>query len=144
MELVAEAGGIKYYADSKATNVGAAAAALEGLEAKAVLIAGGRDKGGDYGPLRDQLEAKGRAVVLIGEAADRIEGAVSPVVSCHRAESLEAAVALARGLAEPGDAVLLAPACSSFDMFRNYLERGEVFARAVKSLVDAGGSHDVH
>jgi UDP-N-acetylmuramoylalanine--D-glutamate ligase len=131
--FVAEIGGVRYYDDSKGTNVGAAVAALRGLaEARAVLIAGGRDKLGDYAPLVEALRDRGRALVLLGEAADRIAAAAAGAVPIARAGSMEEAVRLSRELALPGDAVLLSPACSSFDMFRSYAHRGDVFARAVK------------
>lgn len=133
--LVAEIGGVRFYDDSKATNVGAAVAALEGLEEdRAVLIAGGRDKLGDYAPLVAALAARARALVLIGEAADRIAAAAGDVLPVHRAASLEEAVARAAELAEAGDAVLLSPACSSYDMFESYKARGEAFSRAVAAL----------
>jgi UDP-N-acetylmuramoylalanine--D-glutamate ligase len=132
--LVAEIGGVRYYDDSKGTNVGASVAALRGLvEARAVLIAGGRDKLGAYDPLVAALREKGRALVLIGEAADRIEAVARGVLPVARAASMEEAVRMARKLALPGDAVLLSPACSSFDMFRDYRDRGDVFVRAVRA-----------
>jgi UDP-N-acetylmuramoylalanine--D-glutamate ligase len=133
--LVAEIDGVRYYDDSKGTNVGAAVAALRGLaEARAVLIAGGRDKLGEYGPLVAALRDKGRALVVLGEAADRIEAAARGVLPVSRASTMEDAVRTARELAQRGDAVLLSPACSSFDMFRGYAHRGDVFTRAVKDL----------
>jgi UDP-N-acetylmuramoylalanine--D-glutamate ligase len=135
MSLVAEIGGVRFYDDSKATNVGAAVTALSGIsEPRAVLIAGGRDKLGSYEPLVSALGRKGRAVVLIGEAADRIETAVRGAVPVARAATMDDAVKRARALAEPGDAVLLSPACSSFDMFESYADRGDRFAAAVRSL----------
>lgn len=138
MAFVAEVGGVRFYDDSKGTNVGAAVTALAGLEEdKAVLVAGGRDKGGSYGPLVDALVAKGRAVVVLGEAADAIAAAVGDRLPVERASSMDDAVRRARALARPGDAVLLSPACSSFDMFRDYAHRGDEFARAVRSLVEA-------
>jgi len=133
--LVGEIGGVRWYDDSKGTNVGASVTALLGLdEPRAVLIAGGRDKLGDYAPLVDALRDKGRALVLIGEAADRIEAAARGAAPIRRAGSMDEAVRIAREFALPGDAVLLSPACSSFDMFRDYKERGDVFARAVREL----------
>jgi UDP-N-acetylmuramoylalanine--D-glutamate ligase len=133
--FVAEIAGVRYYDDSKGTNVGAAVSALKGLEeARVVLIAGGRDKHGDYGPLAAELRAKGRAVVLIGEAANRIAAAVAGQVETARASSMVEAVALASSLANRGDAVLLSPACSSFDMFRDYKDRGDAFVHAVRAL----------
>ncbi len=138
MVKVAAIGGVAYYDDSKATNVGATVAALDGLAPEVeriVLIAGGKDKGGDYAPMVDRLRACGRAVVLIGEARPIIEralaGAPYPV---EAAESMQDAVGRAQRLAQPGDAVLLAPACASFDMFRSYAHRGDVFAAAVQKL----------
>src|SRR5262249_2767797 len=121
--LVAERDGVRYYDDSKGTNVGAAVAALRGLApARAVLIGGGRDKFGDYAPLVAALRERGRALVLIGEAADRIEEAARGVLPIIRAASMGEAVRASRELAQPGDAVLLSPACSSFDMFLDYKE----------------------
>ncbi|MBK9258894.1 MAG: UDP-N-acetylmuramoyl-L-alanine--D-glutamate ligase [Polyangiaceae bacterium] len=133
--LVGEVGGVRYYDDSKGTNVGASVAALRGLEeSKAVLIAGGRDKLGDYRPLVEALRDRGRALVVIGEAADRIAAAAEGFVPTHRANSMPDAVRIARSLAQAGDAVLLSPACSSFDMFRDYKDRGDSFVRAVREM----------
>lgn len=137
MALVREVFGVRFYDDSKGTNVGAAVTALRGLEeARAVLIAGGRDKLGSYQPLADALSEKGRAVVVIGEAADRIADAVGRAVPVARAGSMAEAVQVALGLAQPGDAVLLSPACSSYDMFKDYVDRGNRFAAAVRALGD--------
>jgi UDP-N-acetylmuramoylalanine--D-glutamate ligase len=142
MARVAEIRGVTYFDDSKATNVGAAVAALDGLrgiEGKVVLLAGGKDKGGSYAPLRACMEREGRALVLFGEAAPLIEQALTssslPIV---RVSTMEEAVRRAADLAREGDAVLLAPACASFDMFRSYAHRGEVFAHAVRGLEEAG------
>lgn len=138
MALVRELGRVRFYDDSKGTNVGAAVTALAGLEEpKAVLIAGGRDKLGSYGPLVEALQKKGRAVVVIGEAASRIADAVGGRVPVARAASMAEAVRVARSLAEPGDAVLLSPACSSYDMFADYVDRGNQFAAAVNALEEA-------
>ncbi|MBI2893036.1 MAG: UDP-N-acetylmuramoyl-L-alanine--D-glutamate ligase [Deltaproteobacteria bacterium] len=131
MQLVACREEVSYWDDSKATNVGAAVKALEGICGRAVLIAGGRDKGGDYGPLRDQVERKARAVVLIGEAADKMAEVLRGAAEVVRATDMRDAVRRARSLAMPGDAVLLAPACSSYDMFEDYVERGNVFRSVV-------------
>ncbi len=137
--LVGEVDGVRYYDDSKGTNVGAAFAALMGLlEPKAVLIAGGRDKLGSYDLLVQGLRVKGRALVLIGEAAARIADAARGALPIERAASMADAVAAARRLAQPGDAVLLSPACSSFDMFRDYKDRGDQFARAVQAMMGVG------
>jgi UDP-N-acetylmuramoylalanine--D-glutamate ligase len=135
--FVAEVGGVRYYDDSKGTNVGAAVAALKGLvEERIVLIAGGRDKHGAYGPLAEELGRKGRGLVLIGEAADRIAAETKGRVPQARASSMAEAVSLAASLAQAGDAVLLSPACSSFDMFRDYADRGRRFKDEVKRLRD--------
>jgi UDP-N-acetylmuramoylalanine--D-glutamate ligase len=141
MALAGAVRGVRFYDDSKATNVGAAVTALLGLtEPRAVLIAGGRDKLGSYAPLVQALAQKGRAVVVIGEAAERIAEAVGSSLPLVRAASMEEAVARAFELAEPGDAVLLSPACSSFDMFDGYADRGERFVRAVSALPEASGA----
>lgn len=130
---VASFDGVTFYDDSKGTNVGATVAALEGLEhERVVLIAGGRDKHGSYEPLVAALKSKGRGLVLIGEAAERIESAVGNAVPVRRASTMDEAVEIAQSMAHVGDAVLLSPACSSFDMFRNYGHRGDAFALAVK------------
>ncbi|HVX94832.1 MAG TPA: UDP-N-acetylmuramoyl-L-alanine--D-glutamate ligase, partial [Polyangia bacterium] len=141
MELVAKAGGVLYYDDSKGTNVGAVVAALDGFPRPVVLIAGGRDKGGDYAPLAEAMRRVGRGAVLIGEAADKLEAALSPVVPVVRASTMDDAVIAAAGVAQQGDAVVLSPACSSFDMFRDYAHRAQVFRAAVERLAveEAGG-----
>ena len=126
---------VRFYDDSKGTNVGASVTAVRGIsEEKVVLIAGGRDKGGSYGPLVDALRERGRAAVLIGEAAGLIEAAIGDAVPVRTAASMAEAVALSAEHARPGDAVLLSPACSSFDMFRDYKDRGDAFVRAVMEL----------
>jgi len=132
---VAEVAGVTYYDDSKGTNVGATVAAVRGLpEKRVVLIAGGRDKLGSYEPLVEALRDRGRAAVLIGEAAPRLAEAIGDAVAIGHAASMDEAVAVASAMAQPGDAVLLSPACSSFDMFRDYKHRGEVFVAAVRAL----------
>jgi UDP-N-acetylmuramoylalanine--D-glutamate ligase len=131
MELVADAAGVAYYDDSKGTNVGAVVAALDGFPRPVVLIAGGRDKGGDYAPLAEVLARVGRAAILIGEAADKMETAFRGHVAVQRARTMDDAVAAARSRAQAGDAVVLSPACSSFDMFRDYAHRAEAFRAAV-------------
>ena len=130
LELVATRGGVQWYDDSKGTNVGATIAALRGLGRKAVLILGGEGKGQDFSPLRAPVRAFASHVLLIGRDAPLIE----KVTGGERCASLEAAVARAADLARPGEAVLLSPACASFDMFRDYKHRGEVFASAVRAL----------
>jgi UDP-N-acetylmuramoylalanine--D-glutamate ligase len=138
MALVRELSGVRFYDDSKGTNVGASVTALRGLrESKGVLIAGGRDKHGSYAPLVDALRERGRAVVLLGEAAPKIFDAIGGALTVEHADDMEDAVRRAYRLAEPGDAVLLSPACSSFDMFKSYAERGDRFSAAVKALTEA-------
>ena len=136
VELVAERGdGVRYYDDSKGTNVGATVAALDGLSSPVVLIAGGDGKGQDFSPLADVLARHARAVVLIGRDAARIEAAVAGCgVPLEHAVDLERAVERADALAQAGDVVLLSPACASLDMFRNYAHRAEVFVGAVRRL----------
>ena len=135
MARVALVHGVTFYDDSKGTNVGASVTALRGLsEARGVLIAGGRDKQGAYEPLVRALEAKGRAVIVLGEAAERIATAVGSRVPLERALDMDDAVNKAFSRAEPGDAVLLSPACSSFDMFKSYADRGDRFVSSVQSL----------
>lgn len=135
MAFVEEIESVRFYDDSKGTNVGASVTALLGLmEDKAVLIAGGRDKHGSYEPLVEALVQKGRALVVMGEAAERICEAVADRVPTVRARNMSEAVARALELAAPGDAVLLSPACSSFDMFKSYADRGDQFAAAVRAL----------
>jgi UDP-N-acetylmuramoylalanine--D-glutamate ligase len=135
MARVRQRAGVSYYDDSKGTNVGASVTAVRGLvEPRCVLIAGGRDKHGSYQPLVEALAEKGRALVVLGEAAERIADAAVNVVPILRAKDMQEAVQLAASAAQAGDAVLLSPACSSFDMFSGYAERGDVFARAVSAL----------
>jgi UDP-N-acetylmuramoylalanine--D-glutamate ligase len=135
MALAGELGGVRFYDDSKGTNVGASVTALLGLsEERGVLIAGGRDKHGSYEPLARALAEKGRALVVLGEAAERIRNAVGSGLPVEHAATLDEAVQRAFRLARPGDAVLLSPACSSFDMFKSYAERGNRFVAAVKRL----------
>jgi len=136
VEPVARRGdGVVFYDDSKGTNVGATLAALEGLGKRVVLIAGGDGKGQDFSPLRDAVARHARAVLLIGRDAAVIDAALSGSdVPTERAADLDVAVARAAELAQPGDAVLLSPACASLDMFRNYAHRAEVFIAAVRRL----------
>ena len=135
VQPVAQARGVRFYDDSKGTNVGASVAALEGFDVPVVLIAGGDGKGQDFAPLAPAVSEHARAVVLIGRDADAIAMAlVSTGIRLERAATMEAAVEEAFALAKPGDAVLLSPACASFDMFRNYGHRGDVFAAAAQAL----------
>jgi UDP-N-acetylmuramoylalanine--D-glutamate ligase len=134
MTLIGRRGDVSYFDDSKGTNVGAVVAALTGFPQPVVLIAGGRDKGGSYEPLRIAMKGVGRGAVVIGEAADRIAQGLEGVVPVVHAATMEDAVAAATRMALPGDAVVLSPACSSFDMFKNYEQRGEVFRAAVQKI----------
>lgn len=135
MVFVRERSSVRYYDDSKGTNVGASVTAVRGMrETKVVLIAGGKDKGGSYEPLADAMRERGRAAVLIGEATPLVARALDGVVPIATATDMTDAVRKAADLAAPGDAVLLSPACSSFDMFKDYKERGDVFVRAVMEL----------
>lgn len=127
--------GVDFINDSKGTNVGASVAALEGMGQPVVLIAGGLGKGQDFAPLAQAVAHHARAVVLIGQDADLIAGALGEAaLPVERADSLDDAVSRALALAEPGDAVVLSPACASMDMFRNYGHRGDAFVDAVQSL----------
>ncbi|MFZ5594681.1 MAG: UDP-N-acetylmuramoyl-L-alanine--D-glutamate ligase [Pseudomonadota bacterium] len=130
-QWVAEKDGVAWYNDSKGTNVGATLAALQGMPGKVVLIAGGLGKGADFTPLRQAAASKARAVVLIGRDAPLIEQALAGVAPVMHAKDMQDAVAQAHHLAQPGDVVLLSPACASFDMFSGYEERGQIFADAV-------------
>jgi UDP-N-acetylmuramoylalanine--D-glutamate ligase len=133
-QWVRERHGVAWYDDSKGTNVGATLAALQGLPGKTVLIAGGVGKDADFTPLGSAIQAKARAVVLIGRDAPLIAKIIDSEVPVHYASTMEEAVQWAADYALPGDNVLLSPACASFDMFKNYGHRGEVFSAAVRSL----------
>ena len=136
LQKVAAIGGVVFFDDSKGTNVGATVAALSGMSCPVVLIAGGDGKGQDFAPLAAPVANRARAVVLIGRDAGLIAKALSgsgaPIT---QAQDMDEAVRYAHALSRPGDAVLLSPACASFDMFRNYVHRGEAFAAAVENLV---------
>ena len=135
VQKVAEVGGVAFYDDSKGTNVGATVAALMSMTSRIVLIAGGEGKGQDFSPLRDAVAKKAKGVVVIGRDGDRIAAAVeaSGVAIVHAA-SMHDAVRAGFSLAQAGDAVMLSPACASFDMFRNYEHRAEVFVEEVRAL----------
>lgn len=134
MELVATVNGVAYYNDSKGTNVGSVVKSLESFPGPITLIAGGRDKGGEYGPLAGLVRERVSRLILLGEAKERIREALGHLADTILVGSLEEAVQEAHRLARPGEIVLFSPACSSFDMFRNYEERGERFAELVRSL----------
>ncbi len=137
LEFVAQVAGVDYYNDSKATNVDATIKALESFPANIHLILGGKDKGSDYTVLNDLLRARVKRVYTIGAAAAKIESHIQSAAEIDHAETLENAVQRASASAVPGDIVLLAPACSSFDQFQNYEHRGSVFKDAVRSLASA-------
>jgi UDP-N-acetylmuramoylalanine--D-glutamate ligase len=134
MELVAEIGGVRFVNDSKATNVEAALRSVESFEAGLVPIMGGRFKGGDLRLLREPLAARAKAVVAIGEARPLLREALEGAVDVREAASLDSAIEQAYALAKPAGVVLLAPACASFDQFRDYAERGRKFKEAVLKL----------
>ncbi|WP_312244556.1 UDP-N-acetylmuramoyl-L-alanine--D-glutamate ligase [Stutzerimonas nitrititolerans] len=137
-QWVGERAGVSYYDDSKATNVGAALAAIDGLGAdidgKLVLIAGGDGKGADFSALREPIARYCREVILLGRDAGRLASVLQDAVALKQVQGLEEAVQRAAEYALPGDAVLLSPACASLDMFRNFEERGRLFAAAVEAL----------
>jgi UDP-N-acetylmuramoylalanine--D-glutamate ligase len=139
-EVVRKAHGVTFIDDSKATNPGAAARAIAGVDGAIVWIAGGRDKGLDFGELVEVVNAHVRAAVLIGEAAETLAARLGPGIELRHAESIEAAVEAAAGIARAGDVVLLAPACASQDQFRDYAERGERFCDAALQWQPQEGS----
>jgi UDP-N-acetylmuramoylalanine--D-glutamate ligase len=139
LEHVATVNGVEYYNDSKATNVDATIKALESFPGNIHLILGGKDKGSDYSVLNDLLKERVKRVYTIGAAAAKIESQIKGAETTH-AETLENAIRSAASVAKPGDVVLLAPACASFDQFRNYEHRGKVFKEVVKALAQAGKS----
>lgn len=133
-QFVCETDGVTWINDSKGTNVGATLSAVLGLAGPIILIAGGQGKGADFSPLAAAVKDKVRAAVLMGEDAALIEQALADVVPVSRVASMEDAVTKARTLAQPGDTVLLSPACASFDMFSGFEARGEAFMAAVRAL----------
>lgn len=143
LEYVTAINGVSFYDDSKATNISAVARALEFFDKPVVLIMGGRDKGGDYLFLRETVAKHVKQLVLIGEAQGKITSALERVVRTESVYSIEEAVQAACQMAEPGDVVLLSPACSSFDMFQSYKQRGNMFRRAVErqNLLKKTGNH---
>ena len=136
-EKVREVRGIQFIDDSKGTNVGATVAALSGMSGPVVLIAGGDGKGQDFTPLAAAVAQRARAVVLIGRDAQRIAHALADsAVPLEHARDMDEAVAMAFAASTPGCAVVLSPACASYDMFRNYSHRAEVFVAAVQRLAE--------
>ena len=134
LEHVATVRGVEYYNDSKATNVDATIKALESFPANIHIILGGKDKGSDYTVLNDLLRARAKRVYTIGAAAQKIESQIKGAAEIVHAETLENAIKRATDAAQPGDIVLLAPACASFDQFRNYEHRGRVFKEVVAEI----------
>jgi UDP-N-acetylmuramoylalanine--D-glutamate ligase len=134
LEFVSEIGGVRYYNDSKATNVDATLKAIDAFPGRILVILGGKDKGSDYTVLQKPLREKAILALLIGAAAEKIEKQISGSVALERAETLERAVETASHAARRGDVVLLAPACASFDQFQNYEHRGRVFKDLVRQL----------
>ena len=134
LEFVAEIGGVEFFNDSKATNVDAALKAIEAFPGPLIVILGGKDKGSPYAPLVEPLRQRARTAILIGAAAEKIASDFGDAVPYIHAERLERAVELAASASQAGDTVLLAPACSSFDQFENYEQRGRVFKELVRSL----------
>lgn len=134
LEFVAEINGVKFYNDSKATNVDSTIKALEAFDKGVIVILGGKDKGSDYAPLVPLIQARCEHVILIGAATEIIASALANTKPLHRAITMQDAVQLGAKLARTGDIVLLAPACASFDMFDNYEHRGRVFKSAVMEL----------
>jgi UDP-N-acetylmuramoylalanine--D-glutamate ligase len=133
-EFVREVNGVRYFNDSKATSVEAVWYALQAFDRPLVLMLGGRDKGNDYTRILDLVRTNVRAIVAMGESADKVEKAFSGVKPVRRAGSIDEAVILAQSLAQSGDVVLLSPACASFDWFEDYEQRGRVFKELVKNL----------
>jgi UDP-N-acetylmuramoylalanine--D-glutamate ligase len=134
LEFVRAAGGVEYYNDSKATNVDATRKALEAFSGNVIVILGGKDKGSDYGTLAELLRQRAKLVLLIGAAAEKIASQIGGAVPVEFAGTVDRAVAIAAGRAKPGDTVLLAPACASFDQFDNFEHRGRVFRERVMAL----------
>jgi UDP-N-acetylmuramoylalanine--D-glutamate ligase len=136
MQRVAEIRGVVWVNDSKATNIGACAAALQGYDQKVILIAGGDAKGADMGELVPSIEEKAKSVVLMGKDAELIEQALNGCVPVYKAENMLQAVTIAASIAKPEDSVLLSPACASLDQYKNYQDRGDQFTAAVLGLLD--------
>ena len=139
IEFVRTVSGVSFYNDSKATNVDATMKAIDAFDQPLWIILGGKDKDSDYTVMREALRKKARAALLIGKAADKIAGHLGDSVPLIRAETIDRAVALSYEQAAPGDVVLLAPACASFDQFTGYEQRGRVFKSLVNELVEKSG-----
>jgi len=140
LEFVAEIGGVRYYNDSKATNVDATLKALEAFPGRILIVLGGKDKGSDYTVLQKPLREKAILALLIGAASEKIEKQIAGSVAIEHAGTIERAVEISSHAARPGDVVLLAPACASFDQFENYEHRGRVFKDLVHQLEQPAAS----
>ena len=134
LEKVTSVRGVDFYDDSKATNVDATSKSIQSFERNIILILGGRDKGGDFNKLRKPVKENVKRIILLGEAKEKIRTALKGIVPMETVSSIKEAVSLGYSRAKPQEVVLLAPACTSFDMFQNFEERGEVFKREVLSL----------
>jgi UDP-N-acetylmuramoylalanine--D-glutamate ligase len=134
LEFVREMEGIRFYNDSKGTNVGSVVKSLQSFSEPIILVAGGKDKKGDLTPLKDLIERHVKRLILIGEAKERMERELGGLTDTTTARNMEEAVTLAYQSAKKGEVILLSPACSSFDMFKDYEERGRVFKEAVNRL----------
>jgi len=139
LEKVSTVGGVDFYDDSKATNVDATSKSIQSFDRNIILILGGRDKGSDFKELRKPVKEKVKKVILLGEAKEKIKTALRDTVPMETVSSLKEAVRFSYSQAKTGEVVLLAPACTSFDMFQNFEERGEVFKQAVLSLEERLG-----
>ncbi|MCF8067307.1 MAG: UDP-N-acetylmuramoyl-L-alanine--D-glutamate ligase [Desulfobacterales bacterium] len=138
VQYVETVNGVEFYDDSKATNIDAVIRALEGFDAPVILIMGGRDKGGNYRCMASMIKSKVKKLIIMGEATNKIKEAVGNKVPSQAVKSMSEAVDMATGYSDPGDIVLLSPACSSFDMYNNYSERGDDFSKEVKRLKHYG------
>ena len=134
LEFVREIGGVRFYNDSKGTNVGSVVKSLQSFSEPVILIAGGKDKNGDLSPLKELVRKQVKHLILMGEAKERMNHELGGLTDTALAKTMEEAVSLARQKAKGGEVVLLSPACSSFDMFKDYKERGKVFKEAVHRL----------
>ena len=134
LEFVREIEGVRFYNDSKGTNVGSVVKSLQSFSEPVILIAGGKDKNGDLSPLKELVQKQVKYLILVGEAKERMNHELGCLTDTVMAKTMEEAVSLARQKAKGGEVVLLSPACSSFDMFKDYKERGRVFKEAVKRL----------
>ena len=140
LEWVLRLDGVNYFNDSKGTNVGSVVKSLKSFEEPVILIAGGKDKGGDYGPLKELIARRVKGMALIGEARERMFSALGSLTETAKLGTLEEAIHWAQSKAGPGDVVLLSPACSSYDMFNNYQERGKRFKEIIHHMANGSKS----